>query len=62
MGMALTPELEAKARRLYWIQSMGWDGPGKRRRWPEFDKLSQKDRDYWFARAITAELPASDQP
>jgi hypothetical protein len=64
--MALTPDLEAKARKIYWIESMGWNGPGRRRRWPEFDKLNAKDKDYWFARAQVAaadpgELPARDR-
>jgi hypothetical protein len=67
LGVVVTPELDAKARKIYWINSMGWDGPGKRRRWPEFDKIPQKEKDYWFARAATAgtfsgELPASDRP
>jgi hypothetical protein len=61
-NMALTPDLEAKARKIYWIESMGWNGPGRRRRWPEFDKLDAKDKDYWYARAsIAGELSAPDR-
>lgn len=61
--MPLTPELEAKAKKIYWIESMGWDGPGKRRRWPEFDKIDAKTKDYYYARAtIAGELSARDRP
>lgn len=47
----MTPQLDKCAHKIYWIESMGWDGPGRRRRWPKFDTLPEKERDYWYARA-----------